>query len=179
MARSCASPAPNSSERSSPPARSSLERDEQGNRRPRGIMRSQVLPLAKVRFLSVASASELCASVPNRWSQLPWEARSATCAMLRAHSHVSAEWRNRSLRVTTCNERSAHPHGSAALPQRLRSGSATPLARANIRVGLRPKRRSGEQPEALGRRDRLHPAVRVQFSEHAPQVVANRLSGER
>jgi hypothetical protein len=49
----------------------------------------------------------------------------------------------------------------------------------NVRVGrLRPKRRSGEQAEALSRRDRLEPGVNVQLPEHAPQMVADCLGGE-
>jgi hypothetical protein len=50
----------------------------------------------------------------------------------------------------------------------------------NVCVGWRrAKRRSGEQADALSRRDRLDPRVRVLLPEHASQVVANRLGGER
>jgi len=35
---------------------------------------------------------------------------------------------------------------------------------------LRPKRRSGQQAEALSRRDRLDPNVRAQLPECVPQV---------
>jgi hypothetical protein len=104
MASSCASPAPNSSERSNQPARSSLERDEQGIRRPRGIMKSQLLPLAKVRFLPVASASELCTSVPKDGRSFPVRRGAPRAPRFVRTRRFSAKWRNRSLRVTACSE---------------------------------------------------------------------------
>jgi hypothetical protein len=48
-----------------------------------------------------------------------------------------------------------------------------------ISMPLRPEHRSGEQAEALSRRNRFYPSVRAEFLGCVPQVVANRLRRER
>src|SRR5438552_7207790 len=54
------------------------------------------------------------------------------------------------------------------------------LPAASSRVwGLRSEGLRGKQAEAPSGRDRLGPGVHLQLSEQAPQVIANRLGGER
>ena len=87
------------------------------------------------------------------------------------------------------------PRHSASSAKSDANGSGSPSLRAatatrswsiiaprvwhDVGVGRRPKRRGGQQAEALSRCDRLDPRVRAQLARRVSQVVANRLGRER
>jgi len=81
--------------------------------------------------------------------------------------------------------RAARPGGTDCIspnppkPRRVRRPSRVSLG-GNAPVGrLRSQRRRSQQAEATSLHDRLESRVHVQLLEHAPQVIPDRLGGER